>query len=130
MVVVPVTNGYPYVVAVAECAFTSTVFYQNVVFLDNLFLLLKNLPDERIKRTLVVKFFLDQVAAVFFLLQGHFKDFIAVYKAMRDFYKNYAHCKAKRNTLPKLAYTDTYPKSVVFLHYFKRKKIFNGTDFS
>lgn len=99
-------------------------------FRNNLFLLLKNLPDERIKPTLVVKFFLDQVAAVFFLLQGHFKDFIAVYKAMRDFYKNYAHCKAKRNTLPKLAFSDTYPKSVVFLHYFKRKKIFNGKDFS
>ncbi|MCR4680015.1 MAG: glycosyltransferase family 2 protein [Bacteroidales bacterium] len=99
-------------------------------FRNNLYLLLKNLPEERIFRTLVTKFFLDQIAAFFFLLQGHFKDFIAVYKAMRDFYKNYDKCKAKRNTLPKLAYTDTYPKSVVFLHYFKRKKIFNGESFS
>ncbi len=99
-------------------------------FRNNLFLLLKNLPDERISRTLAVRFILDQVAALFFLLQGHFRDFTAVYKAMRDFYKNYASCKAKRNTLPKLAYADTYPKSVVFLHYFKRKKIFNGEKFS
>lgn len=95
-------------------------------FRNNLYLLLKNLPEERLTRTFIVKFFLDQVAAFFFLLQGHFKDFHAVYKAMRDFYTNYKECKAKRNTLPKLAFTDTYPKSIVFLHYFKRKKIFNG----
>ena len=99
-------------------------------FRNNLYLLLKNLPEERIARTLTVKFFLDQVAAVFFLLQGHFKDFVAVYKAMIHFYANYKKCKAKRNTLPKLAFTDTYPKSVVFLHYFKRKKIFDGKSFS
>lgn len=99
-------------------------------FRNNLFLLLKNLPEERLRKTFVVKFFLDQVAAWFFLLQGHFKDFTAVYKAMRDFYKNYEYCKNKRNTLPKLAYDDTYPKSIVFLHYFKHKKIFNGESFS
>ncbi|MCQ2276245.1 MAG: glycosyltransferase family 2 protein [Bacteroidales bacterium] len=99
-------------------------------FRNNLFLLLKNLPEERLRKTFIVKFFLDQVAAFFFLLQGHFKDFTAVYKAMHDFYKNYDYCKAKRNTLPKLAFEDTYPKSIVFLHYFKRKKIFNGESFS
>ena len=47
-----------------------------------------------------------------------------------DTLKDYKKCKAKRNTLPKLAYADTYPKSVVFLHYFKRKKFFNGESFS
>ncbi|MCQ2283302.1 MAG: glycosyltransferase family 2 protein [Bacteroidales bacterium] len=98
-------------------------------FRNNLFLLLKNLPDERLARTFVVKFFLDQVAAFFFLCQGHFKDFIAVYKAMHSFYNNYKICKAKRNTLPKLAYEDTYPKSIVFLHYIKHKKVFDGQSF-
>ncbi len=99
-------------------------------FRNNLYLLLKNLPDERLRTTFVVKFFLDQLAAFFFLLQGHFKDFAAVYRAIRDFYKNYDTFKAKRNTLPKLAYKDTYPKSIVFLHYFKGKKQFNGASFS
>ncbi len=98
-------------------------------FRNNLFLLLKNLPENRLRKTLVVKFFLDQMAAGSFLLQGHFKDFTAVYKAMLHFYRNYQACKAKRNTLPKLAFSDTYPESVVFLHYFKRKKIFNGEKF-
>jgi len=99
-------------------------------FRNNLFLLLKNLPEERIRVTLISKFFLDQMAAGFFLLQGHFKDFIAVYKAIIHFYRDYKSCKAKRNTLPKLAFTDTYPKSIVFLHYFKHKKTFNGESFS
>lgn len=98
-------------------------------FRNNLFLLLKNLPENRLRKTLVVKFFLDQMAAGSFLLQGHFKDFTAVYKAMLHFYRNYQACKAKRNTLPKLAFSDTYPESIVFLHYFKRKKIFNGEKF-
>ena len=98
-------------------------------FRNNLFLLLKNLPEERLRKTFIVKFFLDQIAAVFFLMQGHFKDFTAVYKAMRDFYKQYDYCKAKRNTLPKLAFSDTYPKSIVFLHYFKHKKVFDGKSF-
>ncbi len=98
-------------------------------FRNNLYLLLKNLPDERVGRTLLAKFFLDQVAAIFFLLQGHFKDFTAVYKAMYDFYRNYKTCKAKRSTMPKLAFVDTYPKSIVLLHYLKGKKKFNGESF-
>ena len=99
-------------------------------FRNNLILLLKNLPEERLNRTFIVKFFLDQMAAFFFLLQGHFKDFTAVYKAMHDFYKNYKVYKINRSTLPKRAFADTYPKSIVFLHYFKGKKFFNGESFS
>lgn len=95
-------------------------------FRNNLFLLLKNLPEERIRITLTAKFFLDQIAAFSFLLKGNAKDFVAVYRAMLDFYKNFKSCKAKRNTLPKLAFSDTFPKSIVFQYYIKRKKTFNG----
>lgn len=98
-------------------------------FRNNLFLLLKNLPEERLAVTLTLRFFLDQLAAFSFLLQGHFKDFTAVYKAMFQFCSRYKEFKAKRNTLPKLAFTDTFPKSVVFIHYFKRKKRFDGHKF-
>lgn len=98
-------------------------------FRNNLFLLLKNLPEERLAVTFTLRFFLDQLAAFSFLLQGHFKDFAAVFKAMFQFYSRYKEFKAKRNTLPKLAFTDTFPKSVVFIHYFKRKKRFDGHQF-
>lgn len=99
-------------------------------FRNNLFLLLKNLPEERLAKTFAIRFFMDIMAAGAFLLQGHFKDFLAVFKARKDFYKDYNYCKEKRNTMPKLAFEETFQQSIVFLHYFKRKKIFNGKNFS
>lgn len=99
-------------------------------FRNSLYLLIKNLPDERLAKTLILRFFLDQVAAFSFLLQGHVKDFFAVYKAIFKFATTYKQFFAKRNTMPKLAFRDCYPESVVFLHYFKRKKKFNGKSFS
>ncbi|MDY6325788.1 MAG: glycosyltransferase family 2 protein [Bacteroidales bacterium] len=99
-------------------------------FRNSLYLLAKNLPDDRLARTLVLRFFLDQVAAFSFLLQGHFKDFVAVYKAIFTFARTYRKFLAKRNTMPKIAFKDCYPKSVVALHYLKRKTKFDGKSFS
>ena len=99
-------------------------------FRNSLYLLIKNLPDERVRKTLILRFFLDQVAAFSFLAQGHFKDFTAVYKALYTVARTYKQFQAKRNTFPKLAFQDCYPESVVKLHYLKRKKIFDGKSFS
>ena len=99
-------------------------------FRNSLYLLIKNLPDERLAKTLILRFFLDQVAAFSFLAQGHFKDFTAVYKALYTFARTYKQFYAKRNTFPKLAFQDCYPESVVKLHYLKRKTIFDGKSFS
>ena len=99
-------------------------------FRNSLYLLIKNLPDERLAKTLILRFFLDQVAAFSFLAQGHFKDFAAVYKAIFTFARTYKKYYAKRSTLPKLAFQDCYPESVVKLHYLKRKKKFDGKSFS
>jgi len=99
-------------------------------FRNSLYLLIKNLPEERLTKTLILRFFLDQVAAFSFLAQGHFKDFTAVYKAIFTVMRTYKQFQAKRSTLPKLAFQDCYPESVVKLHYLKRKKIFDGENFS
>ncbi|MBR5920710.1 MAG: glycosyltransferase family 2 protein [Bacteroidales bacterium] len=99
-------------------------------FRNSLYLLIKNLPEERLAKTLILRFFLDQVAAFSFLAQGHFKDFTAVYKAIFTFARTYKQFYAKRNTFPKLAFQDCYPESVVKLHYLKRKTIFDGKSFS
>ena len=98
-------------------------------FRNSLYLLIKNLPDERLRPTLILRFFLDQVAAFSFLAQGHVRDFAAVYKAIFTFARTYKQFQVKRNTLPKLAFQDCYPESVVKLHYLKRKRIFNGKTF-
>lgn len=99
-------------------------------FRNSLYLLIKNLPDERLAKTLTLRFFLDQVAAFSFLAQGHVKDFAAVYKAIYTVARTYKRFYAKRNTFPKLAFQDCYPESVVKLHYLKRKTIFDGKSFS
>jgi hypothetical protein len=99
-------------------------------FRNSLYLLIKNLPDERICKTLILRFFLDQVAAFSFLAQGHVKDFTAVYKALYTVARTYKQFLAKRNTFPKLAFQDCYPESVVKLHYLKRKTKFDGKSFS
>ena len=99
-------------------------------FRNSLYLLIKNLPDERIRKTLILRFFLDQVAAFSFLAQGHVKDFTAVYKALYTVARTYKQFLAKRNTFPKLAFQDCYPESVVKLHYLKRKTKFDGKSFS
>ena len=99
-------------------------------FRNSLYLLIKNLPDERIRKTLILRFFLDQVAAFSFLAQGHVKDFTAVYKALYTVARTYKQFLAKRNTFPKLAFQDCSPESVVKLHYLKRKTKFDGKSFS
>lgn len=98
-------------------------------FRNNLYLLLKNLPKNRLFITFFVRFFMDNVAALFFLLQGNVADFKAVYKAWWAFLKNYKTMKKKRSGEQTLAYRALYRGSTVFLHYLFRKKKFDGEKF-
>ncbi len=98
-------------------------------FRNNLFLLLKNLPKKRIIPTLIIRFFLDNLAAFVFLLQGNKKDFLAVYKAWTDFSKKYKEIKKKRDETTIDAYKDTYRHSIIFIYNILRKKHFNGYQF-
>lgn len=98
-------------------------------FRNNLLLLQKNLPQNRLFITFFLRFFLDNLAALVFLLKGQPKDFIAVYKAFFSFLKHRKKAKSKRTIIKYNAYQDTYPRSIVFLHYILRKKYFNGNKF-
>lgn len=93
---------------------------------NDLFLLLKNLPKRRLFITFFIRFFLDILAAFVFLLQGHKKDFTAVFRAMREFWKGAKAMKQKRGQITEQAYHQTYPHSIVFARFIKRKKYFDG----
>lgn len=54
-------------------------------FRNNLLMLYKNLPSERLWKVMLVRWFLDYVAALIFLLKGKTASFCAVYKARHDF---------------------------------------------
>lgn len=98
-------------------------------FRNNLFVLLKNLPSNRLFITFFVRFFLDNLAAMLFLAQGHGKDFLAVYKALFAFLRNYKKMKSKRVGDSKEAFSDTCKYSIVFVHYIKGKRFFDGKKF-
>ena len=95
-------------------------------FRNNLFLLLKNLPKEKLFAVFLIRFILDHIAALFFLFRGHGKDTLAVYKAQLAFVRHFTKMKRKRTRFNKRIYKQTYQKSVVFEHYLKKKTIFDG----
>jgi len=99
-------------------------------FRNNHFLLIKNLPKKRLIITVFVRFFLDIAAACLFLIKGNHKDFLAVFKAMSASVAGYKKMRKKRGNTPKNAYQDVSKKSIVYLHYIKKKQYFNGKNFS
>ena len=56
-------------------------------FRNNLLLLYKNLPEERLKSVMLIRWWLDALASVQFLLKGQTGSFKAVWRARRDFHK-------------------------------------------
>lgn len=98
-------------------------------FRNNHFLLLKNLPKRRLLPTFFMRLILDNVAAFVFLLQGHSKDFTAVYKAHLAVIKQFGKIKAKRKGQRFDAYQEVCRSPILFQYHFKRKRRFDGKSF-
>ncbi|MDR2126989.1 MAG: glycosyltransferase family 2 protein [Prevotellaceae bacterium] len=94
-------------------------------FRNNLFMLVKNLPQRKFKTTIFIRILLDIVSAIIFLLSFRFSHFAAVVKAHFHFYKSAGILKQKRKEILELSQTDEiqniYPKSIVF-HFFRSRK--------
>jgi GT2 family glycosyltransferase len=95
-------------------------------FRNNIMLLYKNLPSERLWKVLAVRFLLDGLAGVRFLLQGHFLDIIAIVKAHFYFYGHLKKLKEKRSVLKQKQVSGVYQGSLVFAHFFKGIKTFSA----
>jgi GT2 family glycosyltransferase len=99
-------------------------------FRNSLFLLYKNLPDDKLKRILLIRKILDGIAAIFFLIKGQLRSSAAVWKAHMEFYRQLAATKAKREALRKLYGSRDVGmilnKSVVFEFYIKGNKTFSS----
>jgi len=98
-------------------------------FRNSLLLLYKNLPDQLLYRVLFTRFFLDMLAAFFFLMKLSLADFKAVLNAIADFYKLRKQYIPVRNSLVNFnnqSKRDTlYKDSIVWQFYFKRKRKFS-----
>jgi GT2 family glycosyltransferase len=98
-------------------------------FRNNLYLLYKNLPEKSLHSTLFIRKLLDGLTALSFLITGKFGDFISVWKAHKDYYRNINALKKKRESILKLnkkgSSFEVLNKSVVFEFYIRRNKTFD-----
>jgi GT2 family glycosyltransferase len=98
-------------------------------FRNNLFLLYKNLPDNKLHYILFVRKLLDGIAASVFLFSGKFSNVKSVWKAHKDYYKNIKSLKAKRETgrilYDKKSINTIMNKSIVFEFYIKGIRTFD-----
>lgn len=102
-------------------------------FRNNLFLLFKNLPLEKLYVTLFFRMILDGVAAIQFLVTGQFRASARVLEAHRDFYKSLKKLRKKRVELtPKITITkhpEIYPGSIIFDFFILGKRKFSALNF-
>lgn len=97
-------------------------------FRNNLYLIVKNMPDNECRKVLFVRFFLDIVAAVRMLFQGNFGEFKAVFRAYGEFMHNKKIMKQKRtefNRKPSKQITGMFCGSIVMKHFFGKKQTSN-----
>lgn len=92
-------------------------------FRNNRLMLYKNLSGNERDNILFVRFWLDVIAALFFLASGKIKEFEAVFRA----YSSYRNIKKQyaENSQKKIShFSEVYRKSLVIAYYIKGKKKF------
>ena len=97
-------------------------------FRNNLMMLYKNLPDNELDSVMRMRWFLDYLAALHFLLKGDPKNAHATYKARHAFNKIRKDLLADRARIAKLRKMDRVPErtdfSLLWQYYVKGKKTF------
>lgn len=103
-------------------------------FRNNLYLLYKNLPTEKLFKIIFTRMVLDGIAAIKFLFSFEFANFWAVFKAHMSFYFSISKFKVKRNeNLKEMKvkdYNTIYNKSIVADFFFRKKKYFSDLHFN
>jgi hypothetical protein len=99
-------------------------------FRNSLFLLYKNLPDNKLTSVLFIRRILDGLAAGYFLFQGNFSSVASVWKAHKDYYRALDKLREKRKAVKKLeinkANDTVLNKSIVFEFYVKGHKTYKS----
>ena len=98
-------------------------------FRNNLLLLYKNLPEGRLKPVMRLRFWLDMLASIQFLLKGQWGSFRAVWRARREFKRIRPQFQKDREENLRLAVLSPVPEqsafSLLWQYYVKGKKSFN-----
>lgn len=102
----------------------SNPFKTQLNFRNNLSMLYKNLPDERRDKVLRLRMFLDRVAAVKFLLEGHLGEYRSVRKAHKEFRAWRETLKEKRAAIKPHAVSQVYQGALLIEYYLLRRQTF------
>ncbi len=98
-------------------------------FRNNLLMLYKNLPGERLRKVMFVRFWLDMLAALMFVLQLKLKDACAVFRARREFRRIRPEFEEKRNDCQSNTFLRDIPEmagfSLLWWHYVRRVSRFS-----
>lgn len=89
-------------------------------FRNNFYLLFKNLPKKDFYTVFIFRLIWDGVAGIKFLMEGHWRDTLAVIKAHLHFYANISKNRKKRKALKQNSVSMIYNKNIVFKHFIKR----------
>ncbi len=102
-------------------------------FRNNLSLLYKNLPSHLLIPVFAVRFPLDAIAALKFLIDGGFGDFYAVLRAHIYFYSHFRSIRRKREQFKQSMVHGIYKGNLVKEYYLNKKTLFtqlNPKDFA
>lgn len=97
-------------------------------FRNNLSLLYKNLPSNRLFWVIAYRILLDWVAAFKFLFGGGLADFWAVIRAHFAFYRRIPAIRKVRKTLTNRPVGQMYQRNIVFENFLRGKKKFSDLD--
>lgn len=99
-------------------------------FRNNLSMLYKHLPASRLVPVILIRLFLDGIAGIKFMFEGHFADCLAVMRAHFQFYGRLLNGTLKRNPLEtKKSHPTIYRGNIVWQHYVLGKKEFPELNF-
>lgn len=93
-------------------------------FRNNLTLLYKNLPTKRIFIVFAFRLVLDGIAAVKFLAEGGFRDYLAVTRAHFSFYRRFGKIRKKRKMQTQHNVGQIYHGNIVIDYYLLKRKKF------
>ena len=103
----------------------SNPFKTELNFRNNLSMLYKNLPDRRRWRVLATRLWLDRVAAVKFLLEGHRGEYLAVRKAHREYRAWRGDLRRKREAIKPKQVPCVYQGNLLVEYYLLRRRTFS-----
>lgn len=99
-------------------------------FRNNLLMLYKNLPEKQLKPVMRIRFLLDYLAALQFLLTGQVKSTKAVYQARQAFYSmRNEYISIRKENMSKTVINnipEILPYSLLFRFYLQGKKTFSA----